>query len=386
MRSDELLRQLRDDEAELLRRLDSCRELIREQEGRGPAGPWIVGDALFDSHGVYGQAVPTCFPTINKMFDGGLWQASVNVFQGRPGIGKTLVATQIALSLAPFCAVGAILADEGMPGSRLRIAQQLGFDRVLMKKNDPDTVQGARDAFKKAAPFWWSLDPTRPEATVEFLAEQLDELAPAGIPRVWLLDSAQRVRSTKRNGRAERRIIVEELLETIHDLALKHRAICILISQVSRGSYRTRDKELQTDPLAAGKEASGIEYMAETIFHLDGNPKEVVKLKCVKNRISAEGEFEIPLKLDFSRATYMELDVTDIEEHERSENEAVLKKIGERIVTYLRKNPRSTSRKIRESVSGSPATIDASRKWLLSKGLIYSEDGDRGSLLWSAPN
>lgn len=381
----ETLRKQRQSHVDAIGQIDEDLERLSGLSGHGSA--WLTFPDLLECHGSITQGYPTGLSSLDSKLDGGLPRGSVTVIQGRPGIGKTLLATQIAIGLGSRCGVGALLADEGLPGARLRIGQQLGYDRRLLKKGDPDVLAGARSEFSRLCPHWYFLDPTCPEATVEQFAERLDALLPAELPRVWLLDSAQVLRSARRTARMDARQSVMAVVQVIRELTLKHRAITLLVSQVNRGSYRAKREEEQIDPLAAGSETSQIEYMAELILHLDGKPRDQVKLKCVKNRISGEGEFQLSLRLDFDRSKYFEVDELEAENEARQEREQTASKIQEAVLLELKKNPKGlTKRQLREVVRGRPSAINEAVDALYAAKKIYNEPrtGKGGGVVWKA--
>jgi hypothetical protein len=199
----------------------------------------------------------------------------------------------------------------------------------------------AVDAATKAmltTPFFRFLDPSRSESTVEFMFKEFDEMAPQGLQRVYLVDSAQVVRSIKTTARQDRRQAISTLLVELRDLSLRFRAIVIVVSQVARGSYRSKNEDEHTDPLAAGLETSAIEFMADLILHLDGKPtpdQPAVKLRCPKNRLSADGSFDLPLVMDYPRARFLEADLAQIEADEAIARDTAIRKTAEEIRAIL---------------------------------------------------
>jgi predicted ATP-dependent serine protease len=296
---------------------------------------WLDLAAVLEGRRNVGTRFPTGLPSLDAKIEGGLYAGTLTVVQGKPGIGKTMLATQIALHLADKCAVACLYADEGMQGSAIRIGQQLGIPRAALM-----TGEGVPEATKalNGSPFFRFLDPSRPESTVEFMFAEFDAMAPPGLQRVFLVDSAQVVRSLKVTARLDRRQAVSTLLVELRDLALRYRAIVLVVSQVGRGSYRSKNEDERSDPLAAGLESSAIEFMADLILHLDGKPTKedpAVKLRCPKNRLSAEGSFELPLLMDYPRARFLEADLAQIEADEVIARETVLKKAAQGIRAFL---------------------------------------------------
>lgn len=305
------LQAVRDD---LARRLAKADEIVAEYAGiSGSAASWLDLTAVLEGRRNVGERFPTGLPSLDAKIEGGLYAGTLTVVQGKPGIGKTMLATQIALHMSEKCAVACLYADEGMQGAAIRIGQQLGVQRARLMSGE-----GVGDATKalNGAPCFRFLDPSRAESTVEFMFAEFDRIAPAGAQRVYLVDSAQVVRSAKVSPKQDRRQAISTLLVELRDLALRYRAIVLVVSQVGRGAYRSKNEEERGDPLAAGLESSSIEFMADLILHLDGKPTPddpAVKLRCPKNRLSADGSFELDLAMDFPRSRLIEPDMAAVE-------------------------------------------------------------------------
>jgi RecA/RadA recombinase len=333
--SDPVLAEIRAKITSRTRDLEELHELEREQLGAGGAVSWLeLGSVLEARHNV-GQRFSTGLPSLDAKLEGGLYAGTLTIVQGKPGIGKTMLATQIALHMTDKCAVAVLYADEGMQGAAVRIGQQMGVPRESLMNGEG--VNLARTAIEKA-PFFRFLDPSRPESTVEFMFEEFHKMAPQGLQRVYLVDSAQVVRSSKVTPRQDRRQAISTLLVELRELALRYRAIVLVVSQVGRGSYRSKNEDERVDPLAAGLETSAIEFMADLILHLDGKPTKEdpnVKLRCPKNRLSAEGSFELPLVMDFARARLLEADIAQIEADQAIVRDNELRKIAEEIRALL---------------------------------------------------
>ena len=317
------------------------------------ASLWPDLVAVLEARHNVGQRFSTGLPSLDAKLEGGLYAGTLTIVQGKPGIGKTMLATQIALHMADKCAVAVLYADEGMQGAAVRIGQQLGVPRTSLMNGEGANL--ARAAHEKA-PFFRFLDPSRPESTVEFMFEEFNKMAPHGLQRVFLVDSAQVVRSVKITPRQDRRQAISTLLVELRELALRYRAIVIVVSQVGRGSYRSKNEDERVDPLAAGLETSAIEFMADLILHLEGNPTKEspgVKLKCPKNRLSADGQFNVPLVMDFPRARFLEADIAQMEADDAIARDTVLRKIAEEIRSLLiEDHPDGASTRVIMSESG----------------------------------
>jgi archaellum biogenesis ATPase FlaH len=317
----------------------------------------------------------TGVPGLDERLEGGLYAGSMTILQGKPGIGKTMLATQIALYLSKTCAVACLYADEGMQGAAVRIGQQLGVPRAdLMSGGGVEQAAAAL----AAAPFFRFLDPSRQESTVEYLFQQFDKMAPQGMQRVFLVDSAQVVRSSKVNVKLDRRQAISTLLVELRELALRYKAIVLVVSQVSRGSYKSKNEDERSDPLAAGLESSSIEFMADLILHLDGKPTRenpVVKVICPKNRLSIDGPFTFELAMDFPRARFLEPDQAAIDHDAAIAREIAMRPVLQEIVELIEQDfPDGASlNQITSETGKRKEKVFAALKWGVGNGTLYKD-------------
>jgi len=358
-------------------------EIARWEPQTGAAKLWLEYRDLFDAALAMGEQYPSGFPTVDKFTDGGLARGTLTVIQGKPGAGKTLVATQIARALSPRCAVAALFADEGLAGARIRIGQQLGLERRRMRRPDEMAREDASRAMSSQAAFWRFLQPRSARATVETLAEEFDRMAPVGLPRVWLLDSAQVLRSEASAKQADRRLRVSDLIWRVRELADRYNAIALLVSQVGRGAYASKDKEKRTEDIAAGLETSAIEYAAELILHIDGNPKQQVEIRCAKNRYTGD-LFQIPCRCDFPTATFHELDVQAIEEEKEQGHESELYEAKKSVLTAVMREDGLSGRQVIGKVLLRGSLVYAALKSLEKDGAVRSEIGKFRAVIWRA--
>lgn len=335
------------------------------------AALWLDLGAVLEARRSVKERFSTGLPSVDLKIEGGLYAGTLTIVQGKPGIGKTMLATQIALALADRCAVAALYADEGMQGAAVRIGQQLGVSRA--KLIDGEGITAAKEAIARA-PFFRFLDPSHADSTVEFLFDEFDQMAPKGIQRVYLVDSAQVVRSLKVGTRMDRRQAISTLLVQLRELALKYRAIVIVVSQVGRGSYRSKNEDERIDPLAAGLESSAIEFMADLILHLDGKPTKedpAVKLRCPKNRMSAEGSFEVDLAMDFARSRFVEPDMAALEAMRAISRTEDLRAIVHDVLKMLKDYPDGASgREIEREVEHRAFDVRSALKLAVADGVL----------------
>jgi hypothetical protein len=356
-------------------------EIARMEPQTGPGRLWLEYRDLFDAALTMGEQYPTGFPTLDKMTDGGLARGTVTIIQGKPGVGKTLVATQIARALAPRCAVACLFADEGLAGARVRIGQQLGLDRRRMRRPDDLAREEASRAMTSHAAFWRFMQPRSTRSTIETLAEEFDRMAPPGLPRVWLLDSAQVIKAEGSTKQADRRLRVSDLMWRTDELSERFGAIALLVSQVGRGSYASKDKEKRTEDLAAGLETSAIEYVAELTLHIDGNPKKTVEIRVAKNRYTGDLG-TVPCRVDFQTATFHELDVQSIEIDKETAQESEVHEAKKAVLEALNLAEGLSGRQVIAAVLLRGSLVYLALKSLARDGAIRFEKGPKNSHVW----
>lgn len=360
-------------------------ELLEDLQANLRLSMWLDLEAVLVGRRNVGERFSTGLPCLDEKIEGGLHAGTLTIVQGKPGIGKTMLATQIVLELAHKCAVAVLYADEGMPGAAVRIGQQLGIDRARMLSGEGATL--AREAIN-GSPFFRFLDPSRPESTVEFLFEQFDCIAPKGLQRVYLVDSAQVVRSSKTTSRQDRRQAISALLVELRDLAMRFRAIVVVVSQVGRGSYRSKNEDERADPLAAGLETSSIEFMADLILHLDGKPTKdspQVKLICPKSRMGVENTFSLTMAMDYPRARFVAVDAAAAEADAAIARTDALRAIVQDILVALRDFPSGASgRELEREVEARAFDVRAALKLAVKDGTLVKlpRSGRGGGMLY----
>jgi len=206
-------------------------------------------------------------------------------------------------------------------------------------------------------------------------------MAPEGLPRVWLIDSAQVARSESTDGRADMRQSISGLLWRVRDLATEYGAIALVVSQVSRASYASKDKEKRVDDLAAGAETRAVEQVAELLLHIDGNPKKTVEIRCAKNRYTGE-LFTIPCRVDFPTATFHELDVQSIEIDKEATQESEVHEAKKAVLAALNLAEGLSGRQVIAAVLLRGSLVYLALKSLARDGAIRFEKGPKNSHVW----
>lgn len=244
-----------------------------------------------------GPRIPTGISELDRLCRGGIRPGKVLVLGGAPGAGKTTLAVQIAANLARAgVSVGWLAVDEEAAGIDARLLQSLGVNRDLAEEPDDKTIEFAA-ANLAGLPLHIS-----EEATVEEIFAQLCESSEEG-RRAVFIDSVQTARTDRSESIDNVRERINDVIKTAKALAVRHKAILVMTSELSRGSYRSRKRDDQVEDLAAFKESGSIEYAGQVLVVLrSGEDDTTVHANIPKCRIGRKGSFD--LILNYDRATF----------------------------------------------------------------------------------
>jgi hypothetical protein len=349
---------------------------FEKREYEPPPGLWLGYPEMLAERRDAANRFQTGLRLFDQKLEGGLFPGVVVAIQGPPAAGKTGLATQLAVHLARAgCAVGALYADEGLSGAAVMLGQQFGASRVPLMAGNPEEIQRALDV-AETLPFFKVMRPSHHKATLEEFVHGFDAIAPRGMQRVWLLDSAQTLRLSSRNGigRESQFDRIARAVEMVRDLTLEFKAICLLVSRVNRAAYAPKKDEDRADPLAASWGVA-LEYFVELLVNLEGKPtleKPRTALRVSKNRVSAYGNFLLPLDMDFPRHGFIEVDAAADEAEKEAARLTALGEIKERIVASLTNRDGVSSRALEKEVKGGSRLVREARTALALEGRIYA--------------
>lgn len=379
--ADKLRAEIREHEARAAEARKDLAEYLGEQERLG----YSLTEVIQRQVGM-GERFPTGLPTLDERTGGGIPRGRMVMLVGKPGVGKTSLASQFVINMARHrrVAVLALFADSGMDDAAITMAQQLGVPRESALSGEPDAVSAVtRETFGMVIQL---VDPDQPydieDVAARFVAGVPDDVAP-----VLLLDSVQVLRCPDPRAKTvyER---VTAISNTVKAVTSRHRLVTILVSQSNRASYANATIAKDADPLAAGAGGGALEFMPDVHLFLDGKKGGPIKLHCAKSRIGPAG-WDVELALDFDRHRHVEIDAVAAESQRQAEQDAELAKVlqaaKENCLRVAGRNPEGLSSNRFESLCKGKATIHReARRSLWEEGLLISEErqGRGGGAVW----
>jgi KaiC/GvpD/RAD55 family RecA-like ATPase len=253
-------------------------------------------------------SVPTGIRGLDVATRGGIRSGTLTIVGGAPGGHKTSLSARLAYLWArdgvdaatghEDVLVSIVAADETRGGLLSRIGQIEHVDRDRLDSEDLSVSRPAwavvatrLEAVKERFVIW---DPREEPCTVESAGEELAKREAPTRRRVLVIDSVQ-----ARDGwacdaegddsprsRIDRRVAVAGRIARTHGLAV------LLVSELSRAGYRSRESSNEVNPLATLKESGGLEYAADQVLILsrvEGDAAQI-DLLVAKTRWGSTGE------------------------------------------------------------------------------------------------
>lgn len=375
--AEKLRAEIADYEARILEARKDLAELQGEVQPLGLTLPEVIARQVG-----LGTRYPTGLPTLDEKTGGGIPRGRLVGIVGKPGVGKTSLASQIAVNMAVRrdAAILALFADSGLDDAALTVAQQLGIAREAAMAGAPDAIDAARrETFGLQMHL---VDPDKPYS-IEDLAARFVGCLPPGVAPILLLDSAQVLRCPDAKARTvyDRITAISNLVKSITS---RHRLITLLVSQSNRASYANSAVAKENDPLASGAGGGALEFMPDLHLFLDKQKDGPIKLTCSKSRLGPY-PWSVTLGLDFARHRHMEIDEESVEAEVDAAHLAAVRDAEEQIRAVCRREPSGVStRHLEELCKGRKVIHREARHAMWETAELISEErkGKGGGLVW----
>ena len=208
------------------------------------------------------QGVNTGFDDLNWM-TGGLRNSSLNILAGRPGMGKTSLALQMAVSSAmalnPTMFFSLEMSKEQIVTKILSSTARVdfhGFDTGRLLPGDWERVEATAKILKEC-PLW--IDDTTGLTTEDMMTKSVDIKAEHGLGLV-VVDYLQIMKPPKSFGRTQE---VGAIAQGLKDIALELDIPVLALAQLNRDVDNRTDKRPHLSDL---RESGNIEQAADLVM------------------------------------------------------------------------------------------------------------------------
>lgn len=357
--------------------LEEARKLRAEQTGELDRVGVSVPEVLARMRDA-GHRLPTGIPTVDAKTNGGIPRGKMVTIVGKPGAGKTSIATQCAIHMARGrdAAILAVYHDSGVEDACLTIAQQVGATREEAQRGEAaDTVAEGLAQVQIAL-----VDVNDRYALEDVYQRFCGGLSPSTVP-ILVIDSAQVVRSREGDRQKTQFDRVRVVADIVRALTNRHRAISFLVSQANRMAYRSKQDAAANDPMTAGAGSGNLEFMPDLYLFVESTDGQI-RLHCRKNRLGEDQEWTISLANDKPRHRHLEVDAEAMDQAVDEKHERSIAVAEEKIVGALKLNSRLSGRALREATNLKTQTFQEAIHRLSGRHVVTYEQGPRGALLW----
>jgi len=357
--------------------LEEARKLRAEQTGELDRVGVSVPEVLARMRDA-GHRLPTGIPTVDAKTNGGIPRGKMVTIVGKPGAGKTSIATQCAIHMARGrdAAILAVYHDSGVEDACLTIAQQVGATREEAQRGEAaEAVAEGLSQVQIAL-----VDVNDRYALEDVYQRFCGGLSPSTVP-ILVIDSAQVVRSREGDRQKTQFDRVRVVADIVRALTNRHRAISFLVSQANRMAYRSKQDAAANDPMTAGAGSGNLEFMPDLYLFVESTDGQI-RLHCRKNRLGEDQEWTISLANDKPRHRHLEVDAEAMDQAVDEKHERAVAVAEEKIVGALKLNSRLSGRALREATNLKTQTFQEAIHRLSERHVVTYEQGPRGALLW----
>ena len=331
-----------------------------------------------------GDPVPTGIPALDVQLRGGMRPGKSLIMGGTTGAGKTALALMMAKAAAEVgCAVAYLAADEGREPAIIRLGQQLGYERDALEAVDHPAHLTTLAGLERDLAGLDILFPD-PDGEADHTLEGTVEALVAAYPdrrKLVVIDSIQtaRTRQTLKDSPSLRERVMGSARIGRH-LALEHRMIVVLTSEVNRSWYRAKKEEDRASDLAAFAEAR-IEFSGDVLLTLramDDDP-DMVDLRIPKNRLGTRKGFLMRLDRERARFDVVDGDGGRTAAADLAQQQAVEKTVAA-ILKALKKVPDLSRAQLYELVRGKTTVFHSALQQVRNTGMVEVQKDGRSLL------
>lgn len=244
---------------------------------------------------------PTPWPALDRYL-GGFRPGGLYVVAARPGVGKTVIALQVARRLAEHGPVGFVSLEMPEPEIQKRLIASMAdvSMEALMNQQLTDTDWHSFNLARQAIGQLdlYVRDDLETEMQVTSFARTLHR---QGGMKALVVDYLQLLRTEERH--ESRRLEVEAMTRAFKKLAQRLGVPVVLLSQLNRQGAQRKGKAAEPR-LEDLRDSGSIEQDADCVLllHRDESRNAELKVSVAKNRHGKQGDFALLWEGQFARA------------------------------------------------------------------------------------
>ena len=209
--------------------------------------------------------VPTGYRDLDNILGGGMLSSGMYILAGRPGMGKTTLALNIACRVAqnigPVLFVSLEMDHEQLTAKLTALETGIASSRLLMKRLEDEEYARTAAAMERQAsvPLYVNERPSETVASIEGLARQIPGL------RLIIIDYLGKISPGDRGARVSRYEYTTEISGDLKTMARRFKIPVLVLCQLNRKSEERSDKR---PDLADLRDTGAIEQDADGVILL----------------------------------------------------------------------------------------------------------------------